>query len=995
MAKILYIGLGGTGVEIVNVIRKLNNHDEQRYKYLTIDAQGSDINLQIHNVSQQVNDYREQISGWWYPEQFNAEGDEALEGFLQKRYLGRLGYFLRSHNVRHQLRNALEALTPGGEPIRIFVITSASGGAGSSYFVDIGFLLQSIRQENNFAGKLFGVVLDEEIVAKTYPARVKDTIKNGVAFWSEVDYYMTSGRGYRFNLPDNTRIEVRALRAFDGIYYFGYENRKGEVMNAKDDYVSLVAHFMHFHSNIANWIILKSSHAERPPFENFLDVFSGEGGARHASLNYSSGGYVQVRFPRADVAKYIARKVTVSFLNELRSSRGEEDIPTKTTTFLEKLNLLQSDNRNQLVESEGRRALNERSFSWTQISGALKSDLEQNEKNELERTVKARLSDFPGNFIEVGMSFKVIVDQIEKHFTEALETLCGDIRQDGRIGYLEKFLRKLKEQLEFEATRGLQSERDFLKKLVNHQGNIIEACSKLKQQQGRFFLFRSKREILGARDALVMEFRKYHNFEFMKTVLPSIEDLYQRLIAVTDNHLAQISLAKPVIDQLLSNIKTDFLPENSDIVGHKNREDFILNILTNRHIVEKSFMDELDASVIDQVKRNVLDQIHKTASYSSLNPQYIAEQLDNLNTDIVLKNTIGEISLEKALTVEAEYFYDRICRDYDRVCKDNQKQQEFLTTGVYVSIFGEAALQNMAIILNSREKSKERCIETLVEGRLTETLDLLYPFWKIDTTANFVMELGGVRDVITSIKLNKTANQRITSIVERFMGRFNGFIGGDQNTFSYIELTDDSVVELASWEYLLPLSAVSIYRNGPYVEAERLRVSNTLNYDPHNAHPHQFGNNDLKFILNHYSFIPQSPVAIVDCSGIIALGEVLGTIQVEDPESRKKFMLGRNLRNFQEGYPLGDSNEELWNNVLFKEDLREELSDVIEATVKEMQTPEKRAEIRANAEQVRAVYSRKRNEYIANKEKEEIYKYLWSALAPENLESKLEEMQRR
>ena len=79
----------------------------------------------------------------------------------------------------------------------------------------------------------------------------------------------------------------------------------------------------------------------------------------------------------------------------------------------------------------------------------------------------------------------------------------------------------------------------------------------------------------------------------------------------------------------------------------------------------------------------------------------------------------------------------------------------------------------------------------------------------------------------------------------------------------------------------------------------------------------------------------------------------------------------------------------------FKEDLREELSDVIEATVKEMQTPEKRAEIRANAEQVRAVYSRKRNEYIANKEKEEIYKYLWSALAPENLESKLEEMQRR
>ena len=103
--------------------------------------------------------------------------------------------------------------------------------------------------------------------------------------------------------------------------------------------------------------------------------------------------------------------------------------------------------------------------------------------------------------------------------------------------------------MEFEATRGLQSERDFLKKLVNHQGNIIEACSKLKQQQGRFFLFRSKREILGARDALVMEFRKYHNFEFMKTVLPSIEDLYQRLIAVTDNHLAQISLAtRPITE---------------------------------------------------------------------------------------------------------------------------------------------------------------------------------------------------------------------------------------------------------------------------------------------------------------------------------------------------------------------------------------------------------------------------------------------------------------
>lgn len=368
MAKILYIGLGGTGREIIERIKTINIKDHDRYRYMTIDAAKADFTLAVRDVRKQVEENIRKIDSWWFPTAFRAEGDEALEGFLQKRYLGRLGFFLKAHRLIRPLTEMLQQLAVGGESLRVFVFTSAAGGAGSSFFVDLGFILKHILNSHQIQAMTMGVVIAEDVIARLYPPKPEDTQKNGVAFWSEVDYYMTPNREYSFSLLNGVDIKLEKTRVYDGIYYFGHQNRKRMAMNEKSDYWSLAAHFIAQHSNLQN--IYRYQYNENGEldrveisFENFLNTFvSADPQDRH-SFNYSSGGYIRVCFPKEKVRLYLVRRFISSFLKKAVASGDEEKTKSRVEDFFDGLNLIHSSDKDQFINHVGRQqVLNKANF---------------------------------------------------------------------------------------------------------------------------------------------------------------------------------------------------------------------------------------------------------------------------------------------------------------------------------------------------------------------------------------------------------------------------------------------------------------------------------------------------------------------------------------------------------------------------------------------------------------------------------------------------------
>lgn len=180
-APTLIIGIGGTGVAAARTVkRKVEQHyhpqEAKKLEYLFIDTdeasvaglKGSDT-LIIQNADTAVllREYKErgptcnaalfpEIKEWLDPE---LSPFRVMNGAAGIRQAGRLILFLNIDRVFHMLQQKLDKVAVGRDlqntRIKVHIFTGIGGGTGSGMFVDISYLIRSLRPNCEIQGFVF------------------------------------------------------------------------------------------------------------------------------------------------------------------------------------------------------------------------------------------------------------------------------------------------------------------------------------------------------------------------------------------------------------------------------------------------------------------------------------------------------------------------------------------------------------------------------------------------------------------------------------------------------------------------------------------------------------------------------------------------------------------------------------------------------------------------------------------------------------------------
>ena len=180
-APTLIIGIGGTGVAAARTVkRKVEQHyhpqEAERLEYLFIDTdeasvaglKGSDtLIIQSADTAVLLREYKErgsdcntalspEIKQWLDPE---LSPFRVMNGAAGIRQAGRLILFLNIDRVYHTLQQKLDKVAVGRDlqntRIKVHIFTGIGGGTGSGMFVDISYLIRSLRPNCEIQGFVF------------------------------------------------------------------------------------------------------------------------------------------------------------------------------------------------------------------------------------------------------------------------------------------------------------------------------------------------------------------------------------------------------------------------------------------------------------------------------------------------------------------------------------------------------------------------------------------------------------------------------------------------------------------------------------------------------------------------------------------------------------------------------------------------------------------------------------------------------------------------
>ncbi|GHO93823.1 hypothetical protein KSF_038710 [Reticulibacter mediterranei] len=177
--RTVFIGLGGTGNEIVRRIKRemlTHGYNLPLFQYLVLDtvsfeeAPGMDEHMQIRNGEEYLyiggynpNEVLKHLENWpiigrWWGNRNTTNLVTVDEGAGQMRSVGRMGFFYHFHAIEAQFQRIAFEITnatnrqqaraqnyeiSGNSPI-IYVIFSLCGGTGSSLFFDVAYVMRHL-----------------------------------------------------------------------------------------------------------------------------------------------------------------------------------------------------------------------------------------------------------------------------------------------------------------------------------------------------------------------------------------------------------------------------------------------------------------------------------------------------------------------------------------------------------------------------------------------------------------------------------------------------------------------------------------------------------------------------------------------------------------------------------------------------------------------------------------------------------------------------------
>lgn len=350
MARVLMIGLGGTGGRVLKTLyKRLNNTEKENANCLYFDLDKKDTGAAVENGVKTVRissadnvlsiaeGLGEEDVFQWLP---NGDAEKVFltsgtdDGASQYRYKSRLCFsrFLKKQN--NELETALRDLVAVGNNIageipRIMIVSSVAGGTGTGSFLDVALYIRKFFRDHNqdvvimglFAcPSLFKAVVTDDSDHSKYKAMKANayaavrelnamnvSVSGGAgiesAYGKKVNIAIHTGsEGDLFNSKEaifSTDATAYKNKPFDLMYFIDGTNVDGYIFTDPKEYENLMADVVYtrFFSALEG------------------DIRSGESNelsshAQYPTAIYGSSGYSEIRYPYKDVIRYLAKRKT-------------------------------------------------------------------------------------------------------------------------------------------------------------------------------------------------------------------------------------------------------------------------------------------------------------------------------------------------------------------------------------------------------------------------------------------------------------------------------------------------------------------------------------------------------------------------------------------------------------------------------------------------------------------------------------------------------------
>lgn len=270
----LYIGVGGTGLETLKLIKSRNQEvyppDLPIFDYLTIDTRDNEdiepleeaekialskegsvknagaVLKDIGNLHPDIARWLPEIQKW---EKFKDMG-EVMEGANQCRAIGRFLFHLSKLSIRDRIKKKIQNITSAhalsivnqwqldvavGKDVEIFIVCSLCGGTGSGQFIDLAYMSKQTFKHMNI--KVSAILGMPNLFADT-PADTESQNKaNAYAALKELDYYMDNKD---YNMIPSFGPSL-GTAPFNNVYLISSPNETGVTLRSRDEACKMIS----------------------------------------------------------------------------------------------------------------------------------------------------------------------------------------------------------------------------------------------------------------------------------------------------------------------------------------------------------------------------------------------------------------------------------------------------------------------------------------------------------------------------------------------------------------------------------------------------------------------------------------------------------------------------------------------------------------------------------------------------------------------------------
>ena len=326
MAKILLVGLGGTGSRIVvNVEKLINRLPQETRKDITLATLGIDthdqylsdirdpisslqINTDVITLIRNVHEFP-MIKKFWNAEVTPRDTSNGAGGI---RVLSRVSVFRHADKIYQKIGENLDKLAAirGKGMINVFVVGSLFGGTGSGAFIDVANIIANKLREN-LAPTDFRII-GHFFLPSILPSRTQRNFENTYASLQEYEYLL-SKKEYKIDYSP-TMTNFWSDTPYQNIFLIsGFTHGNLTLPHKPEDFYKMVAHKISF--EIISQTLFKEFMGKLIDIHILSDVFHYKGGITKPTA-FSSFGLSAISYPFDNIRRYYALKVSAGILSK-------------------------------------------------------------------------------------------------------------------------------------------------------------------------------------------------------------------------------------------------------------------------------------------------------------------------------------------------------------------------------------------------------------------------------------------------------------------------------------------------------------------------------------------------------------------------------------------------------------------------------------------------------------------------------------------------------